>query len=422
MTPIDDLFREGLGDRKPDVPQDLWAKIAAKKAAVPEGEALDHLFADKLAQRQAPVPTGMWARIVAARQPVAYRSYAALLLLFLLGGLAYFLWPGTQVQGTAEAAAFPAGPEQDMADQGGLREESVTSLPHPPDQPARTRTAAPPLTANSGERKESAGVPAIPLPTNTLTSKRPRPRALAAIASLPIPVPATAAEAPGAGVSPSPAVPFHPTRRRFEAELLLGPAYAHQTFGTASEGDRSLRDAREVSEYPEASFQLSARLRYRLTDRFRILTGLTYVAIRNQFEYETVGALQRAVLQRTTNRLQLLEVPLLASYELPGRRLRLNVNAGPVINLATRVRGKYIHPNFAQPQALEDDSDYRSNIGVGWMASLTTTYFLGKAGTTQLLLEPFFKHYPGSFTRSGAPLAEHYWMAGLQLGLRKQLR
>ncbi len=433
MSSIDDRFREGLGDRRPDVSPDLWARIAARKAPIPEGEALDHLFADRLAQRQAPVPAGMWARIAAARRPAAYRSYAALLLLLFAAGLTYFLRAGTQVSGTPpEADPVPATTAPAIA---RTREPEVQQ----PVAATPKAELAPPLRDERGTAPASGMLAAAA----TIPSPITRPAPADAPTATPFPgghirvvlrVPVTAlptrgpvalavAELPLPKLVPAAATaPFRASRRRFELEGLMGAAYAHQTFGAGAEGARPLRDAREVSEFPTASFQVSLRLRYRLNERFRVLTGLTYAEIRNRLEYEAVGVQQRMSLERTTNRLQLLEVPLLASYEVPGRRLRLNVNAGPVINLATRVRGRYLDPAFARPRALEDSDDYRSNIGVGWTTSLTTTYFLGKERTTQLLLEPFFKHYPGSFTRPGAALPERYWMAGLQLGLRKPLR
>jgi hypothetical protein len=209
-------------------------------------------------------------------------------------------------------------------------------------------------------------------------------------------------------------------RHRFSAELIGGVAYADQQFGLRQQSARPLRSLREVSEFPEVSLQFSARLRYHLAGRWKLLGGLTYQAIRNQFEYELPGSLGRQLL-RSTNHVHLFEVPLLASYELPGRRLRLAINAGPVVNLYTGVGGQFLDPNSATPLKLGDGGQYRRHTGLGWTASLTTTYTVGRQRTTQLLLEPFFKHYPSSLTEPSAALTERYWVAGLQVGLRKSL-
>ena len=96
MNPIDDLFRDGLGGRKDDLPKDMWQRIqAGKPAAAPEGAELDALFSDKLKDRRAPLPAGMWAKIMAARKPAGLISpgrIAALLALLLLGA-AFLFWP-----------------------------------------------------------------------------------------------------------------------------------------------------------------------------------------------------------------------------------------------------------------------------------------------------------------------------------------
>ena len=421
MTELDDLFRDGLGDRKADVPQNLWNKISARRAAVPDGEALDRLFAGKLAQRQAPVPAGMWGRIAAARRSVPAWRYTVVALLFAVFTAGGLYWAGTQVP----AASPDAGesPRQERNDAAG----APTAPAVPPvtaEQPTETLPAA---AARPGSvTRGSDAVPPAAAEPAAAAPPAPSPlREARAAALLPtdgpgaLAVPTSDLVARAGMVTPGPGF----TRQganRLHGEALLGAAYAHQTFRLGAEADRELRNAREVSEFPQLSYQLTARLQYRLRNRLRLLAGLTYLDIRNQLEYEqTVGT--QKMLIRSSNHLRLLEIPVLGSYVVSGKRLRLSLNAGPVFNLLSAVQGSYLHPDFAEPQPLGDAAGYRSNVGVGWTASLTTTYPVGKQGTTVLLLEPFFKTYPRSFTDAGAPLRENYWLAGLQLGLRKSL-
>ena len=422
MKDLDELFRDGLGDRKPEVPQDLWSKIDARRRATPSDEEIDQLFATRLAQRQPAVPAGMWQRILHARRRTPLLRYAALAVLLI--GLSVWL----VVAGTQEHALPPTatGPTTEQF-----------QLPTPPaDAPSsgrHTRVAdatgtREPTVAEKGPLESSAVIPArqSAAPAESSTPPAASPvfdRAVLTVDALP---PAPAFEVLGAEpyALPTPVAP--PDGRAFrrsggdrlELEFLAGAAYAHQSFGSATEETRELRNMREVSEFPQLSYQFSARLQYRLRPRWRVLTGLTYVEIRNQLEYETNGTGAKELI-RSNNHLRMLEIPVLAGYVVSGRRLRLNVNAGPVINLFTAVNGQYIHPAFAQPRQLSEGTGYRSNIGLGWTASLTTTYLVGAQRTTQLLLEPFFKTYPGSFTTGDAPLSEHYWLAGLQVGLRK---
>ncbi|PPK85236.1 hypothetical protein CLV84_2128 [Neolewinella xylanilytica] len=423
MNDLDELFRGGLGDRKPEVPQELWDKIAARRTALPEGEEIDRLFANRLANRQPPVPAGMWQRVRAARRRAPLLPYAVLALL-LLGTAAGVFWALPQEQDSfgptdplATRTPFTISPSATTAPSTGpasvppAEPELMTGML--PEQQGTenllsARYAAPPTPASEGTAP--VATPArIPITVSatvpTLRTDRVEPLSDTAVfATLPLPGPGHAFRATGG--------------HRLRLEFLLGAAYAHQRFVHTAEGARELRSAREVSEFPQLSYQLSARLRYQLRPRWHLLTGLTYVDIRNQLEYERMnnGAKE---LMRSNNHLRMLEVPLLASYAVSGRRLRLNVNAGPVINLFTAVDGAYLHPDFAEPQSFGDE--YRRNIGIGWTASLTTTYLVGKDRGTQLLLEPFFKSYPGSFTPREAPLSERYWLGGLQIGLRKSL-
>ena len=209
-------------------------------------------------------------------------------------------------------------------------------------------------------------------------------------------------------------------RHRMQTEMLFGAAYANQNLAASTAADRPLLAARENSEFPELSYQVTLRQAYRLTDRITLRGGLTYLAIRNQFDYEEMvdGQLQ---LTRRNNHLRMLEVPLLAGLTIPGKRLHVTANAGPVFNLFTSVQGTYLDPDSPEPLSLRDDAGFRSYTGLGYMASLTTTYAIGKKDPFVLVLEPFFKHYPGSFTRPDSRIRENYWLAGLQLGVRKSL-
>ena len=427
MKDLDELFRGGLGDRKPEVSQDLWNKINARRRETPTEEEIDQLFAAKLAQRQPAVPAGMWQRILRARKRSPFLRYAALAL--LLVGLSTWLFvAGTQenaAQQTATALTTDTHqPPTPLADRGAV------SSPSSSEQ----RAAASALSARGEGAPERGGVSTrqratveeAPVFEKSRIPVGPSPfdpLATSAVNALP-PAAPYGVESTETLDLPSPTAPLDGRRfrrsggNRLQLEFLAGAAYAHQSFGNAADEARELRNMREVSEFPQLSYQFSARLQYRLRPRWRLLTGLTFVDIRNQLEYETNGNVQKELI-RSNNHLRMLEVPVLASYVVSGRRLRLNVNAGPVINLLTAVNGQYIHPAFAQPQSLTEGAGYRSNVGLGWTASLTTTYLVGKDHTTQLLLEPFFKTYPASFTNGDAPLSEHYWLAGLQLGLRK---
>ena len=430
MSDLDELFRQGLSGRKPEVPSDLWNKISTSKGQLPpQGDALDRLFAERLGARQAAVPPDMWSRITAARRPVIWWRYAVAFLL-LLTASTFWLLPTKTTSGAGPQVETP--PEM---------QKTATATPTPDPTAATIPEAAHP-TSRLVPAKVYEEVKVAPMSSAHITGpfqsqrslsspsrsseqgsrKISRTTATTALTPLP-PTPLELADRlPSTGPVRAPEKEaFRASgRHRLQGELLLGAAYADQRFGVRQAGVQQQRSLREVSEFPALSHQFSARLRYRLGGPWQLLTGVTYLGIRNRFEYERRSGGQTELV-RHGNRINLFEVPLLASYELPGRRLRVGLNAGPVLNALTTVRGSYLRPTSLDPSALDQHGQYRRRIGLGWTASLTTTYTIGRQQTVQLLLEPFFKHYPGSFTVPDAALSERYWVAGLQLGLRKSL-
>lgn len=448
MSQLDDLFRDGLGARKADVPNtgDLWARInAAKGAPLSDGEALDTTFRNGLRDRQAAVPAGMWQRIAAARgrRPLArwFAAAAALLLLLTAGGIGYQMMgdtphPGFRTETVAADHEVAVAP--DTTDDSAATDNMVV------DGEPTVTTKAPPFTGtsvtypSSNDRQSATPVAppvneiispvsaANPLPetstslsaavdgTERLRNLATLPLDKKAITSLPLEevLPETTF-VPGKFKSTS-------ALRGVQTELLFGVSYAQQEFSFDDPATSALREVRQVSEFPKAGYQITLRSTYRFTNRLRILGGLTYAEIRNELDYNTIVNGQSVRLS-TNNHIRMLEAPLLVGYTVPGRRLNVTINAGPVVNLTTAVRGRFLDPDSPQPLDLNTDGNFRSNIGVGFTASLTTAYQIGKKRPFTLLIEPFFKAYPTSFTVRDAPLKENYWVAGLQFGVQKSL-
>ncbi|NJC26618.1 PorT family protein [Neolewinella antarctica] len=448
MKHIDDLFRDGLSGRKGDVPADLWAKIQAARPAVPAGEALDQKFSDALRDREAPVPIGMWGRIVAARalpRKRALYALASLALLLLMGGFLYLNQGQAPVTPAATAPAVAqVDPARDLqlattertstSEAVGIDQGALSERPAPSANATAARNTSNNLARNAGA--ESSGtqtLPGAPVGMSASEAATPPPtlmneRNTAVTSPLPsivnfLPVTTTLPKErkqkfrlqPTKGTSFSRA-----PRHRSQTEMLFGGAYANQVLTASTPEDRALLSARENSEFPEVSYQITLRQSYRFTDRIVLRGGLTYVDVRNQLDYEEIVD-NELVFTSRNNHLRMLEVPVLAGLTIPGKRLSVSINAGPVFNLTTAVQGSYLDPDTPEPIDLRESGNYRTYTGVGYMTSLTTTYAIGKKEPFVLVLEPFFKHYPGSFTRPGARIQESYWLAGLQLGIRKGL-
>ena len=445
--PIDKLFQQGLGKHKAAVPDSLWANIAADQ----EKKALK-----------------------ARNFKVAILS-GSLLLVMLLG---FLFWQyGQQPAMTADTQTVVA--EQTNAE-SSILDETVTSNDKLTDAALKhqntslsnsqeseqittssftntSRVTAPSVAAvndrndnNWGTTQKSAqaitsSATDNPAPANEYISNdnqlkindvvhsndlpdlaifsAPNVTEISPIATLPLPRLAPyERELPSVSAVASSTI--RKRKKGIEVDLLGGFAYAHQVLSTDNEDNRNELNAREISEFPGLSYLAGLRVSYRLNDHFSLRSGLSYGQIRNQFEYDQMVNFgtdsMKTLLIRSNNQIRILEVPLLLGYELPGKRFRLAINAGPILNISTKATGRYLLPNQQRPVLLEENNIYRSNIGLGWQGSLTAAYNLG--GGNSLLIEPTFKSYPRSITNGDYSLKERYWMAGLQIGLRHRLQ
>ncbi len=469
MSQLDDLFRQGLGGRKAEVPNDLWDRIQANRpSAVPQDEQLDQFFANKLRDHTGSVPAGMWERIVAVRAAKPRIRYAAVALVFLLALTLGLVRPwaadtdkGAMPLPASEGEATPAldpaphpGPAVETSPvaaaeaEGGATSLALPTSPAPAlrrpnlassaraNAPASAGGTLPPAAASlplaSAELLPSAAALtaaavdfSAPTAPQNVEVAAPELRNLSALAMLENTDIAALATAPYLPAikrqyrpKAQPAGSFRAApRHRFQTEFLFGAAYAHQQFSVADEANRPLLEAREKDEYAELSHQVSLRGRYQMGKRLALLGGVTYAEIRNRFEPSLINGM--ATDLKITNQIRQLEIPLLLGYTLPGRRMQVSVNAGPLVNVLTSARGRFLPPDAPAPLSLADDGNYRRNTGIGFMTSLSMTYLVGQQQPFVVLVEPFFKTYPGSFTVSGAPVQEDYWVAGLQLGVRK---
>ncbi|TXF87877.1 hypothetical protein FUA23_17100 [Neolewinella aurantiaca] len=513
MNPIDDMFRDGLGGRKGEVPADMWSRVSAGKAPfTPQGEGVDQYFSDALKDRAGDVPSDMWSRIAASGVPAAasldqvfadglkdrtadvpagmwdriwkartaapyftprriFTAVAAILLLLSLGW--WFVSGNTGDPGLAPAksekvivaAAEPTSADKhtgsaagaksvdeatpDNAFSGTAAGSGLTETPSAapvsteaiaPQQSSFSAETVPPATDDNTKVPGQSAATGIEASFSTgagnersdKATNTPQPSdftrpVLAAVPAIETNRAIPSLIAPTAELEVKknyrPKAPATnsfraATRHRLQAELLFGAFYANQQFSAETEDERALRNIREVRENPGLSYQVSLRGAYKLNERLVLRSGITYSEIRNTFDYERLVN-GTPTLLRSNNQIRQLEVPVLLGFQIPGRRLNVTLNAGALVNLTTSVQGRFLGIDAVEPRDLATEGEYRKNVGLGFMTSLSTNYIIGKKQPFVLIVEPFFKAYPGSYTTKEAPLKETYWSAGLQLGIRK---
>ncbi len=244
---------------------------------------------------------------------------------------------------------------------------------------------------------------------------------------------------------------FKRNRPAWQFELLGGPAYAHQQLRARGPDDFGYLEARSGNEFPSISYQLSARLQFATASGLTLRSGLSFVNLRRRADYPLEGERMAIVTDRydsggtligsdttfettfrmvsSRNSLRQFELPLLVGYRFQAGKLRLNFQAGPTLGLQLTTDSRLLTPDgeSVRPARRTDDADtaageiaaYRNSAALGFQASLTTTYPLGRR--TSLLMEPFCKVYPRSFTAPSYPLREKYVVMGLQVGIGYRL-
>ncbi len=236
-------------------------------------------------------------------------------------------------------------------------------------------------------------------------------------------------------------------RYRFEAEWLAGPTLGRQLLRTRLDEAQAHLEDRRSTETARPGFGGGFRFSMVSPRGVALRTGLQYTELRNRFEYARPGESTTVITERydpegnvigvdtsfsteklmyaTTNRLRMIELPLLAGYEFQWNQLRVALTAGAHVNLWFDAQGQLLSPNsgsatdFGQVGDSEVFPIYTRQAGVGIYAGAAVLYHLG--GRYSLLFEPFLKSYPRSLTRNEYVLRENYWMGGLQIGLRARL-
>ncbi|MCH2082894.1 MAG: hypothetical protein MK226_10930 [Saprospiraceae bacterium] len=239
---------------------------------------------------------------------------------------------------------------------------------------------------------------------------------------------------------------FGPKKGQLFIDFILSPDIALREMSPKNAEYNDYVWAREVSE--KSVFAYSAALRMSVVSGmgFVMRSGISYSQINEKFEHidenyerteiikitnslgEVIGmdtVTEYGTRIRTThNRFQTLDLPLIVGYELYYDKFAFSINAGPYFNLSFRQKGSFLSPTNLQPISFSsNDPDgikaFKKQLGLGWYGSLGFQYRLDNK--VSLLIEPYFKIYPKSFTNENFAVRQRYFTTGLSLGIRRQL-
>jgi hypothetical protein len=131
---------------------------------------------------------------------------------------------------------------------------------------------------------------------------------------------------------------------------------------------------------------------------------------------------------RTTNgqmnRFQTIDIPLTLGFEFPVGRANLGIHAGPVLNMAFYQRGKFLAEDGERIVDFSSSTPdaypaFRNRLGMGFYGSINISYPL--TPSLHLFAEPYLRVFPGAVTTADYPLEQRYRTQGVFIGVRKMM-
>ncbi|MBK9981122.1 MAG: hypothetical protein IPP15_01630 [Saprospiraceae bacterium] len=235
-------------------------------------------------------------------------------------------------------------------------------------------------------------------------------------------------------------------KKLLSVDVFGTPGFAPRSFESAEGGTSPYATARNQTEKSQYAFGAGARVNLNLEQGFAVRLGVMYEQIGDIFNYTDPAATQQHMVidsffaadgtflysQATTvtilgtlikkihNRYTHLDIPLVLSYELPMGRSTLMVNAGPVLNLTSAVRGQILdvslNPVHITPGEPDELKAYKNNLGLSIYIGAGALFPL--TDNISALVEPRLLYRINPVTLDTYPLKEHRSFAGLNLGIR----
>ena len=128
-------------------------------------------------------------------------------------------------------------------------------------------------------------------------------------------------------------------------------------------------------------------------------------------------------VKTTYNHYRNVDIPLVIGYELGNGKIHANINAGVIINVYSWYKGDILDTAY-QPVSIttgkgSSNYQYRTNIGVGFLGSVSLYYKLNDR--MHLLLEPYFRYNLSPISKESLNLQQKYHTVGLRTGIRIDL-
>ncbi len=253
--------------------------------------------------------------------------------------------------------------------------------------------------------------------------------------------------------TPFPEFPFDPEKGcpkiekkgNFDIYLdaVIGPDMLVRSLQPKTPDNIKYLQAREASESFRYAFSSGLRLSMVSKRGFAFRTGLVYAQINEKFDFIEENVLE-VIIKTTTdpitgeiikidttyengdrhhisyNRFHMLDIPLIAGFEVTSEKWTYSVNAGANINLLFRQKGELLSDSLRPVSITSSDSNaypaFRNSLGVSIYGSIGLNYKFTES--LRLIVEPNFRYYLNPFSKSSYSLNQEYFSIGVLTGLR----
>lgn len=228
----------------------------------------------------------------------------------------------------------------------------------------------------------------------------------------------------------------------FYIDALVSPESYFRTLTSKSVESFPYQQERDATETMKIGASGGLRLSWVSNTGLALRTGIMYSQIAEKFTYKNgneehiditvtrdangnIISADTAIIfgarhKVTHNRHHLVDIPILIGYEVNTPKWVFTANSGIYLNLSMKSKGDFLSPQFDPVTFSSDETNsysaFENTVGLSLYGSVSANYKL--TDNIHIVIEPQFRYYLNSFTKSDYLLEQKYTSVGCLTGLR----
>jgi hypothetical protein len=220
-------------------------------------------------------------------------------------------------------------------------------------------------------------------------------------------------------------------------DVYAGPDYIYRSMQDLT--NSAYAEKRKASTAIHYAYSAGLRFTKVFNNKISIRTGINYSQINERFVAFNGYTLERIIninangdttanyfnsnaqYKTSENVYRNIDIPLQLGYEFGNNRLRINIGAGAMLNIATKRKGSVLDNN-GKPVSISSGNDtsslygFKKTTGVSLIGSASIYYKLNNR--LYLMAEPYYRYSMSPFTKPGISFTQRFHTGGLKLGFR----